>query len=53
MLFFSIDGSLIEINRHDYKNDKLYYIKIMEQLKSRDLMNYLLNIVDKRESLLS
>ena len=29
MLFRSIDGKLIEINKYDFKNDKLYYEKIM------------------------
>ena len=30
MLFRSINGELIEINKHDFKNDKLYYQKIKE-----------------------
>ena len=30
MLFRTIDGKIIEINRYDFKNDKLYYAKIME-----------------------
>ena len=30
MLFRTIHGDLIEINKYDYKNDKLYYQKIME-----------------------
>jgi hypothetical protein len=34
MLFFSADGSLIEINRYDFKNDKLYHQKIMELTKN-------------------
>jgi hypothetical protein len=29
MLFRTIDGKIIEINRYDFKNDKLYYSKIM------------------------
>jgi hypothetical protein len=29
MLFRTIDGKIIEINRYDFKNDKLYYTKIM------------------------
>ena len=28
MLFRTIDGKLIEINKYDFKNDKLYYEKI-------------------------
>ena len=30
MLFRDINGNLIELNRYDFKNDKLYYQKIME-----------------------
>jgi hypothetical protein len=30
MLFRSITGELNIINKYEYKNDKLYYIKIME-----------------------
>ena len=29
MLFRTMDGKLIEINKYDFKNDKLYYQKIM------------------------
>lgn len=29
MLFRRIDGKLIEINKYNFKNDKLYYEKIM------------------------
>ena len=29
MLFRTVDGKLIEINKYDFKNDKLYYSKIM------------------------
>jgi hypothetical protein len=29
MLFRTIKGELIEINKYDFKNDKLYYEKIM------------------------
>jgi hypothetical protein len=29
MLFRTIEGKIIEINRYDFKNDKLYYAKIM------------------------
>lgn len=34
MLFRTITGDLIEINIYDYKNDKLYYEKIMEIKKA-------------------
>jgi hypothetical protein len=37
MLFRTITGQIIEINKYDFKNDKLYYLKIM------DLKNILLN----------
>lgn len=29
MIFRKFDGTLIEINRMDYKNDEIYYKKIM------------------------
>jgi len=34
MLFRAKNGVLIEINRHDYKTDTMYFQKIME-LKSK------------------
>jgi hypothetical protein len=30
MLFRTVNGELVEINKYDFKNDKLYYEKIME-----------------------
>lgn len=33
MLFRNIYGQLVEINRYDYKNDAIYYTKIMELYK--------------------
>ena len=30
MLFRDVNGNLIELNRYDFKNDKLYYQKIIE-----------------------
>ena len=30
MIFRTITGELVEINRYDFINDKLYYEKIME-----------------------
>jgi hypothetical protein len=30
MLFRDVNGNLIELNRYDFKNDKVYYQKIME-----------------------
>ena len=44
MLFRDINGKLIELNRYDFKNDKLYYQKIMEIkylfTKSNKTQNY-------------
>ena len=44
MLFRTINGELIEINKYDFKNDKLYYEKIMEikkqMSKSKKTFNY-------------
>jgi hypothetical protein len=37
MLFRTIDGKIIEINRYDFKNDKLYYGKIMTIKKAYNL----------------
>ena len=34
MLFRKIDGTFIEINRGDYKNETLYYSKIMNLKKT-------------------
>ena len=33
MLFRNVDGKLIEINKHKFVNDKLYYKKILELKK--------------------
>jgi hypothetical protein len=33
MLFRTVDGDLVEINRYTFKNDKIYYEKIMEVKK--------------------
>jgi hypothetical protein len=30
MLFRDVNGNLIQLNRYDFKNDKVYYQKIME-----------------------
>ena len=55
MIFRNIDGILIEINKMDYKNDNLYYKKILElklpfsklnQInRSYNYSNYLINNV--------
>ena len=36
MLFRNIQGKLIEINRYDYKNDSIYYTKIMELINQKN-----------------
>jgi hypothetical protein len=33
MIFRKSDGSLIEINRYEFKNDKIYYQKIIDYVK--------------------
>ena len=33
MLFRTITGELVEINKYNFKNDKIYYEKIMEVMK--------------------
>jgi hypothetical protein len=34
MLFRTVDGKLVKINKYDFKNDKLYYKKLMDIHKS-------------------
>ena len=42
MLFRTADGVLIEIKRYQFKNDKLYYEKILEvKKKILEKYNYL------------
>ena len=56
MLFRDNNGNLIELNRYDFKNDKLYYQKIMEikQLftksnKDSNYSNYIIQVSTKIE----
>jgi len=56
MLFRDSNGNLIELNRYDFKNDKLYYQKIMEikQLftksnKDSNYSNYVIQVSTKIE----
>jgi hypothetical protein len=56
MLFRDSNGNLIELNRYDFKNDKLYYQKIMEikQLftksnKDSNYSNYIIQVSTKIE----
>jgi hypothetical protein len=51
MLFRDINGNLVELNRYDFINDKLYYQKIIEikkntkstELKDSNYSNYVIN----------
>lgn len=56
MLFRDSNGNLVELNRYDFKNDKLYYQKIMEIKKlftksNKDLnySNYVIQVSTKIE----
>jgi hypothetical protein len=49
MLFRNAKGELIEINRYDYKTDKLYFKKIME-LKSSLSRQHISNNKDNQQS---
>jgi hypothetical protein len=56
MLFRDINGNLIELNRYDFKNDNLYYQKIIEikkktkltDLKDTNYSNYVINQLLKK-----
>jgi hypothetical protein len=43
MIFRNIDGNLLEINKFDYKNDYLYYKKILELKLSFSKLNQINN----------
>jgi hypothetical protein len=56
MLFRDINGNLVELNRYDFKTDKLYYQKIMEikQLftksnKNKNYSDYVIQLSIKDE----
>ena len=56
MLFRDSNGNLIELNRYDFKNDKLYYQKIIEikQLfnklnKNQNYSDYVIQLSTKVE----
>ena len=56
MLFRDSNGNLVELNRYDFKNDKLYYQKIMEikQLftklnKNQNYSDYIIQLSTKVE----
>jgi hypothetical protein len=39
MLFIDKDNKLMEINRYDFKNDKIYYTKILNILDNNNKFN--------------
>jgi len=56
MLFRDSNGNLVELNRYDFKTDKLYYQKIMEikQLftksnKNQNYSDYVIQLSTKSE----
>jgi hypothetical protein len=40
MLFRTNTGELVEIKKYDYSNDKLYYQKIMNIKKPKNIINF-------------
>ena len=52
MIFRDYNGNIIEINKSDYKNDFLYYTKIMN-IKSKIIDQYqcekIINSLNKKE----
>jgi hypothetical protein len=49
MIFRDINGKLVEINRHIFKNDKLYYEKIM-QIKNNKSNNKMVDLFKNKET---
>jgi len=54
MLFRKKDGTLVEINRYDYKNDEIYYQKVVELINEKPTKNNSKNtlnffVVDKND----
>ena len=59
MLFRDISGNLIELNRYDFINDKLYYQKIIEiktkntklsEFKDSNYSSYVIQLLTKTEN---
>jgi hypothetical protein len=59
MLFRDINGNLIELNKYDFINDKLYYQKIIEiktkitkltELKNSNYSNCVIELLTKVEN---
>ena len=40
MLFRKSDGTLVEINRYDCKNDEIYYQKILDLMSGKKIKQY-------------
>lgn len=49
MIFHNTKGELIELNRYDFKNDKLYYQKIME-VKNKFTKSNEINFNNKKKT---
>lgn len=49
MIFRDINGKLVEINRHTFKNDNLYYEKIM-QIKNNKSNNEMNDLLQNKET---
>ena len=54
MLFKDVDGKYIIINKHNFKNDKEYYNKILEtkglnKYNLEDPVSNILNIIKKKD----
>jgi hypothetical protein len=55
MIFRKRDGTIIEINRYEFKNDKIYYQKIMDCVKDIEKntiisdINISDNTIDRKE----
>ena len=46
MLFIKLDGSLVEIKRLDFKNDLVYYQKIMDLMMEKPTEKKTANVLN-------
>jgi hypothetical protein len=46
MLFIKLDGTLVEIKRLDFKNDLMYYQKIMDLMMEKPTEKKTLNVLN-------
>jgi hypothetical protein len=46
MLFIKLDGSLVEIKRLDFKNDLIYYQKIMDLIVEKPIEKKTANVLN-------